>query len=120
MSRIKSKNTAPEETVRKILFSKGRRYRLHDNTLPGKPDIVFKSKKTAIFINGCFWHQHQGCKRKSMPKTNIEYLAKKLKNNIKKQKLNINKLKENGWETLIIWECETKNNDFLLKTLRNL
>ena len=89
MAKIRSKNTAPEILVRKELTKQGWKYRLHSSNLPGKPDVVIAKIKTAIFINGCFWHQHKDCKRRSMPKTNIEYWSKKFDGNIQKQKKHI-------------------------------
>lgn len=111
MSKIKSKNTTPELRVRKALSSLGFRYRLHVKTLPGKPDVVLKKYKTAVYINGCFWHQHKGCKRSSIPKSNLDYWSPKLKKNIEKQKQNFKLLKNSGWNPLLIWECETKEID---------
>ncbi|KKR29997.1 MAG: mismatch endonuclease Vsr protein [Candidatus Woesebacteria bacterium GW2011_GWA1_39_8] len=118
MAQIRSKNTEPEIRVRKILAELGWNYRLHSRKLPGKPDIVISKIKTAIFINGCFWHQHKGCKRCTMPKSNSEYWNKKLEGNIQKQKQSIKDLKILGWKTAIIWECQTKNRVFLNKILR--
>jgi DNA mismatch endonuclease (patch repair protein) len=120
MSRIQSKNTTPEKIVRKILTQMDYRYRLQVNKLPGKPDIVIGKKKLAIFINGCFWHQHKGCKRQTLPKTNKKYWHNKLKGNIVRQNKNIYVLKENGWNTLIIWECETKEECELVKKLHGV
>ena len=108
MSRIRSRNTAPEKTVRKFLSENGLRYRLHSSTLPGKPDIVFKSRKVAIFVNGCFWHKHKNCKRSTIPKSKQEYWLPKLQRNASKQKGDLRKLKKAGWRTIIIWECQTK------------
>ena len=108
MSRIRSKHTKPEMIVRSYLYSKGFRYRLHDKKLPGKPDISNASKKIAIFINGCFWHQHKNCKRANIPKSNVDYWAPKLNNNIKRQQDNLNSLDKMGWKSFVIWECETK------------
>ena len=108
MSRISSKNTKPELIVRKLLYQNGVRYRLHAKDLPGKPDISNKKKKFAVFVNGCFWHQHKGCKRSNIPKSNKDYWIPKLKRNIQRQEENINSLKEMGWSTFIIWECELK------------
>ena len=108
MSRIRSKNTKPEMIVRSFLFSKGFRYRLHNRKLPGKPDISNASKKIAVFVNGCFWHRHKNCKRSSIPKSNKEYWLNKLDNNIKRQEYSLNLLDKMGWNTFIIWECETK------------
>ena len=108
MSRIRSKNTKPEMIVRSFLFSKGFRYRLHNRKLPGKPDISNASKKIAVFVNGCFWHRHKNCKRSSIPKSNKKYWLNKLDNNIKRQEYSLNLLDKMGWNTFIIWECETK------------
>jgi DNA mismatch endonuclease (patch repair protein) len=106
MSRIKGKDTKPEMIVRKFLFSKGFRYRLHDKRLPGKPDLVLPKYKTVIFINGCFWHGHDGCKHFSVPKTNTEWWLNKIIGNISKDIQNIESLTREGWSVLVIWECE--------------
>lgn len=116
MSRITGKNTKPEIAVRKALSSLGIKYRLHNSKLKGKPDLSNRERKFAIFVNGCFWHQHKGCKRNSTPKSNIEYWLPKLERNIVKQKEDVYKLHKEGWKTLIIWECEIRNvNEILLK-----
>lgn len=110
MSQIKGKNTKPEVIVRKFLFSKGLRFRLHVKDLPGKPDIVLPKYKTIIFVNGCFWHGHQGCKYYVTPKTNTE----KWCNKIEKNKINdsnvILELTEGNWQTIVVWECELKRD----------
>ena len=105
MSRIRSKNTAPEELVRKYLFSKGFRYRKNDRKLPGKPDIVLPKYKTVIFVNGCFWHLHN-CEKFKWPKSNQEYWVPKLENNARRDHDNYNILRELGWNVIIVWECE--------------
>lgn len=120
MARITGKNTIPEIAVRKILYGLGYRYRLHVRNLPGKPDIVIRKLKTIFLINGCFWHQHPGCKRRSVPKSNLEYWNNKLKANIRKQKQDINKLKKLGWNIHIIWECETKKYQNLLNKIKGI
>jgi len=120
MSRICSKNTSPEITVRKELYGLGLRYRLHDKKLPGKPDIVIKGAKVAVFVNGCFWHQHKGCKRRSIPKSNLDYWEGKLKSNVEKQKKDVKKLRKNGWNIFIIWECETKKPGELLDQVKRV
>ena len=120
MSRIRSKDTKPEKTVRKILTQFGLRYRLHNAKLPGKPDIVISKIKTIFFINGCFWHQHKGCKRQAVPKANIEYWGAKLKRNVEKQKKDIKLLRKDGWKVHIIWECETKDENRLIKKLKKI
>lgn len=120
MSKIKSKDTKPEKVVRKILSVMGLKYRLHSKKLPGKPDIVIASKKTAVFINGCFWHQHENCKRKSTPKTNAEYWKPKLANNVAKQKKDIQEIKKLGLKPWIIWECQTADRESLAKRIRRI
>lgn len=110
MSQIKGKNTALEIKVRKYLFNNGFRYRINDKKLPGKPDIVLKKYKTAIFVNGCFWHRHINCKLATTPKTNIDFWQNKFERNIYNDRKNQNLLKEAGWHVIILWECELKDN----------
>jgi len=105
MSRIRSKDTKPEILVRKYLFSKGFRYRKYCSNLPGKPDIVLPKYKTVIFVHGCFWHKHN-CNFFRLPKTNTEYWANKIENNVLRDKKNIIELKKLGWKVIIVWECE--------------
>jgi DNA mismatch endonuclease (patch repair protein) len=106
MSRIRSKNTKPEEIVRKYLFSKGFRYRKNDARYPGKPDIVLPKYKTIIFIHGCFWHQHLGCKAARIPDTNSEFWKSKFEKNIARDAKEKRELEEAGWKVIILWECE--------------
>lgn len=113
MSRIKSRDTNPETAVRNILTSIGLRYRLNCVKLNGRPDIVISKLKTIFFINGCFWHQHKGCKKVVMPKTNKEYWKNKLERNVEKQASDIKILEKEGWKVYVIWECEIKNKDKL-------
>lgn len=108
MSRIRSTNSKPEELVRKYLFSKGLRYRKNVKKLPGKPDIVLSKYKTIVFVNGCFWHAHQGCRYFVMPKSNTEYWNEKIDRNIQRDKLVYRQLSEAGWNVIIVWECELK------------
>lgn len=108
MSRIKGKDTKPEETVRKYLFSQGFRYRKNDKRLPGKPDIVLPKYKTVIFVNGCFWHKHEGCKYFVWPKNNAEFWKEKIESNIARDKKQYDELQNAGWNVIIIWECELK------------
>lgn len=107
MSKIRSKNTKPEILVRKWLWKNNYRYRLYASDLPGKPDIVFRSRKAVIFVHGCFWHQH-GCKYSSAPKSHQDFWIKKFELNIKRDKKNIENLLNQGWQVLILWECEIK------------
>ena len=108
MSAVKGKDTKPEMIVRRYLFSKGLRYRLHVRKLPGNPDIVLPKYKTVIFINGCFWHGHEGCKYYRLPKSNVEFWETKITNNKNRDVLNEIKLKALGWRVIRIWECEIR------------
>ena len=109
MSRIKGKNTKPEEIVRKYLFSKGFRYRKNDKKLPGTPDIVLPKYKTVIFVNGCFWHGHKDCRYFVIPKTNTDFWLNKINTNIERDKRKQEALKELGWNVVVVWECELKS-----------
>lgn len=108
MSRIKGKNTKPEILVRKFLFSKGLRYRLHNNQLPSTPDIVLPHYKTAVLIHGCFWHGHEGCKYYVAPKTRTDWWLAKINRNIERDKENKLLLQKAGWQIIEIWECNLK------------
>ena len=109
MSRIRGKDTKPEELVRKYLFARGFRYRKNDARLPGKPDIVLPKYKTVIFVNGCFWHAHESCKYFVWPKNNAEFW-KKIESNIARDKKAHQQIKDFGWKVLVVWECQLKNN----------
>ena len=109
MSAIKSKNTKPEIKVRKVLHSMGYRFRLHRKDLPGSPDIVLPKYKTVIFVHGCFWHRHENCKYASNPKTRKEFWENKFKTNVKRDKEIQEKIKNIGWKSVVIWECEVRN-----------
>ena len=109
MSAIKSKNTKPEIAVRKVLHSIGYRFRLHRKDLPGSPDIVLPKYKTVIFVHGCFWHRHENCKYASNPKTRKEFWENKFKTNVKRDKEIQEKIKNIGWKSVVIWECEVRN-----------
>lgn len=110
MRRIKSKDTKPELLVRRLLWARGYRYRLHCHCLPGKPDIVFFSKKKIIFVHGCFWHMH-GCRFSKVPSSNREYWLNKLTRNQDRDTASIAKLTADGWSILVVWSCETKAAD---------
>jgi DNA mismatch endonuclease (patch repair protein) len=109
MSMIKGKNTKPEMIVRKYLFSKGFRYRVNVKELPGKPDIVLRKYRTVIFINGCFWHGHEGCKYFVIPKTRTEWWRAKIDKNIARDAEVRDKLRSMGWRTMVVWECQLKS-----------
>jgi DNA mismatch endonuclease, patch repair protein len=108
MQAVKSKNTQPEIAVRKLLHSKGYRFRLHRKDLPGKPDIIFPSRRKAIFINGCFWHGHDCARGSRIPKTNQDYWVNKVSRNKQRDVLTKTRLQRLGWTSLTVWECETQ------------
>ncbi|MCL2643459.1 MAG: DNA mismatch endonuclease Vsr [Candidatus Bathyarchaeota archaeon] len=114
MSRVKSKDTKPEVFVRKYLFAAGFRYRKNDKRLQGHPDIVLSKHKTVIFINGCFWHQHENCKYAAFPKTNKEFWMEKLKGNKQRDEEKVKQLEADGWKVVVVWTCELKP-----KTIQN-
>jgi len=109
MSGIKGKNSMPEMRVRKALFAMGHRYRLHRGDLPGTPDIAMPGRKIAIFVNGCFWHAHRGCKYAKTPSTRTEFWTAKLQGNVDRDRRAADKLAEMGWRVLNVWECSTRD-----------
>jgi DNA mismatch endonuclease, patch repair protein len=117
MSRIKSKNTTPEIAVRRLIYGLGYRYRLHDKRLPGKPDLVFWGRRRVIFVNGCFWHGHQGCRYATIPKTRVDFWQAKIEKNHARDQRNIEALEASGWRVLTIWQCELKTIDILTDKL---
>ncbi|MER8896073.1 DNA mismatch endonuclease Vsr [Mesorhizobium sp. M0187] len=117
MSKVRGKDTTPEMRVRRLLYAMGVRYRLHRRELPGSPDIVMNKRRKVIFVHGCFWHRHPGCVKASFPKSNIGFWAIKFDKNIERDELSERLLKSNGWETLTIWECETRSIDDLTSKL---
>lgn len=112
MSKIHGKDTKPEEKVRKHLFSQGFRYRKNDKKLPGKPDIVLPKYKTCIFVNGCFWHKHEGCKDFVWPKSNEAYWKAKINGNVERDHRQQQELESLGWNVIVVWECELKKDRF--------
>ena len=106
MSRVRDRNTRPEMKVRRLLHAAGYRYRLHRRDLPGRPDIVFPTRRKAIEIRGCFWHRHPGCKDATMPRTRREWWEAKLASNVERDARNLVALEEMGWRVLVLWECE--------------
>ncbi len=121
MSRIRGRATKPELIVRRWLWKHGYRYRLNVKSIPGKPDIILRKYRTAIFVNGCFWHGHVGCQKYIVPKSNTEFWISKIENNRERDKTNYNILKEAGWQVLVIWECElmTKKIQITMKNIEH-
>lgn len=111
MSRIKGRKTKPEEIIAKYLFSQGFRYRRNVKKLPGTPDIVLKKYKTVIFVNGCFWHMHEGCKYFVWPKDNSEFWKNKLLTNKERDEKEKKEIEELGWKVIIVWECQLKKSE---------
>ena len=109
MSGIKGKNSQPEMLVRGLLFASGYRYRLHRRDLPGTPDLVMPGRKIAIFVHGCFWHLHQGCRYTKMPATRATFWKVKLEANVERDQRSVEMLGEMGWRVLRVWECATRN-----------
>lgn len=115
MSRVRGKDTGPEMIVRRLVHALGYRYRLHKKDLPGHPDLVFASRRKAIFVHGCFWHRHadSACKLARLPKSRQDFWVPKLEANAARDIKNQAKLREMGWDVLVIWECELKDRTFL-------
>lgn len=118
MSMIKGKNTKPEMIVRSVCHELGLRFRLHRKDLPGKPDLVFPKHRLCIFVHGCFWHRHPDCKYAYTPKSRIEFWLPKLDKNVERDLHAQKTLLSLGWRVLVIWECDTKNRDFLRKEIQ--
>jgi DNA mismatch endonuclease (patch repair protein) len=119
MSRVAAKNTPAELRVRKVAHSLGLRFRLHRADLPGMPDIVFPKYRVAVFVHGCFWHRHPGCKRTKMPKTNQVYWRKKFKSNTVRDRRVMAEMISLGWRALVFWECETCDPDAIARRLHS-
>ena len=111
MAAVKGKDTKPEMIVRKYLFSRGLRFRVQVRKLPGTPDIVLPKYKTAIFVNGCFWHGHEGCKYFRLPKSNVEFWKEKIERNIERDRESMQALLDLGWKVIRVWECELRNKE---------
>lgn len=120
MSSIRSKDTKPEMIVRRLLHRAGYRYRLHRRDLPGNPDLIFEGRQKVIFVHGCFWHQHEAeaCRDGRKPKSNTGYWHEKLERNVARDRAAVEQLSVQGWQTLIVWECETKDEAALGDRLR--
>ena len=117
MARISGSNTKPEIIVRKILYGMGYRYRINVRKLPGTPDIVLSKHKKVIFVHGCFWHGHQSCRKKALPKSNKAFWVQKITKNRERDQRTTRQLKRLGWRTLTIWECHTKDLEKVKNTL---
>jgi DNA mismatch endonuclease, patch repair protein len=120
MARIRSENTTPELALRKAIHSLGLRYRLHSPNLPGKPDLVFPRHKAVVFVHGCFWHCHTGCKISSTPKSNTDFWIKKFNRNKERDARVVAQLEALGWRAFVAWECETNAAAKVRKTARRI
>lgn len=109
MARVGGKDTGPELTVRSAAHRLGYRFRLHCRDLPGTPDLVFRGRRGVVFVHGCFWHSHPGCKRATRPSSNIDFWRNKLDRNVERDRTSVALLEGEGWDVLVIWECETKD-----------
>lgn len=118
MRRIRSRNTKPEVRVRSALHRMGYRFRLHDRKLPGSPDIVLKKRRTVVFVHGCFWHRHPGCKYAYTPKSNVERWENKFRENVERDTRNRELLQDQGWRVIVVWECEINSAEDLSELLR--
>jgi DNA mismatch endonuclease, patch repair protein len=117
MAAVSNKDTRPEILVRRALHRLGYRFRLHRGDLPGTPDIVLPKYKLCIFVHGCFWHRHPGCKRASMPSTNVEFWERKFEKNVNRDAATADRLTKMGWRVKVIWTCQTSRSEDLMKAL---
>jgi DNA mismatch endonuclease, patch repair protein len=122
MAAIRSKDMKPEMIVRRLVHGMGYRYRLHARDLPGKPDLVFRSRRKIIFVHGCFWHQHPAreCLDGRRPKSNLDYWKPKLERNVQRDRQNLSALESSGWSVLVVWECETRCHERLKERIKRL
>ena len=120
MRRIRAKDTKPEMAVRRAAHAIGLRYRLHARNLPGRPDLVFAKRRLVIFVHGCFWHRHQGCRNCTTPKSRVEFWEKKFSANVRRDNEVTEKLSEEGWRVEVIWECEASRKTVLDKRLADI
>lgn len=118
MGKVRGKDTSPEMAVRKAAHALGYRFRLHRRGLPGSPDLVFPGRRKAIFVHGCFWHRHPGCRLASMPKTRVEFWQAKFARNVERDAEVEGKLRADGWDVLTVWQCETRDVERLTAALR--
>ena len=120
MAAIKGKDTKPEMIVRKYLFSRGLRFRVQVRKLPGTPDIVLPKYKTVVFVNGCFWHGHEGCKYFRLPKSNVEFWKEKINRNMERDRESMQALRDLEWRVIRVWECELRNKANREETLNKI
>ena len=117
MANIRGRNTRPELAVRRTAHGLGLRFRLHRRDLPGSPDLLFPGRRTAVFVHGCYWHRHNGCKYTYTPKSNVEFWVNKLQTNVARDIRTKQELEARGWNVVVIWECETESNETLIGIL---
>jgi DNA mismatch endonuclease (patch repair protein) len=117
MSRIRNKDTGPELVVRSLAHRLGYRFRLHRRDLPGSPDMVFPGRRKVVFVHGCYWHRHPGCRLAYVPKSNVEFWTQKFESNVIRDAKSLATLKEVGWDATIIWECEVADPDYVAACL---
>jgi DNA mismatch endonuclease, patch repair protein len=120
MSKVRGYNTEPEKFIRSRLHTQGFRFRINNSSLPGKPDIVLKKYNAIIFIHGCFWHNHKGCKKSKLPDTRHEFWRKKITDTVRRDQRNISDLSKLGWRIATVWECRTQKKDVLDQTTKKL
>jgi DNA mismatch endonuclease (patch repair protein) len=120
MSRVRGKGTRPEMIVRRLAHAMGLRFRLHKSALPGRPDLAFPRYRTVLFVHGCFWHRHEGCRKCSSPKSRIDYWEAKFRANVERDRRNALELTKSGWRVLTIWECETQDSSLLQEKLESV
>jgi DNA mismatch endonuclease, patch repair protein len=120
MSRIRGRDTTPEKIVRSLLHRLGFRFRLYVKHLPARPDVVLPSLRTVVLVHGCFWHRHEGCKNCTTPTNNQKFWLKKFDGNVARDKVNEQKLRETGWNCVVVWECETKDVETLKQRLKTV
>ncbi|WP_454734295.1 very short patch repair endonuclease [Cupriavidus pauculus] len=118
MALIRGKDTKPELAVRKLVFAAGYRYRLHGTNLPGRPDLVFAGTRKVIFVHGCFWHRHEGCRLARLPKSRVEFWSAKLEGNRARDARNLQALSEMGWAAMVVWECDLADEKSLMEKIR--
>jgi DNA mismatch endonuclease (patch repair protein) len=117
MGRVRGRDTSPEQAVRRLLHALGYRFRLHGSGVLGRPDVVWHTKKTAIFVHGCFWHQHRSCRRATVPQANHEFWAKKLSGNRSRDARVVRTLRSTGWRVLVLWQCQVHDSERLRSML---